>query len=406
MPDSWLIPAALACCLAVASPAFASLASDTFKDVPAGHWAEKGVAEVAIKRDLMRGYPDGTFRGDQPFTRYQFADSLVTLLGDLEAVSQTSWRPGTHPKHGFNDVPPEDRRAAILTLANDYGLFEGLPGVSGDRFEGDRTVTRDEMAQVVDNLMHLAEAKDVVRPPTEGEGPRLSDLAPQSWAYPAIQDVSQRYRVMIGFPDGTFRGPEALTRYQYAQAIAQAVPEIHALIARTVNLKQEERRRAQGPWRFQENEPWRLEALTTPSGLAGLRAGYLGYTSRWAWFADTRLTASTWDGGIGGMWKVPMWGPLQLQPLVEARAFSSGSPALGAALLAYCRPVGSPLGAHLRLGGDYAFNSSFLRNLEVGIDVPLRSKLDLSVSVSDWDVPAGAAVTPNLGITGGVWFGF
>lgn len=44
-----------------------------------GHWAEADIDRV-IAEGLMEGYPDGSFKPDQPLTRAQFATVLVKLL--------------------------------------------------------------------------------------------------------------------------------------------------------------------------------------------------------------------------------------------------------------------------------------------------------------------------------------
>jgi hypothetical protein len=47
-------------------------AADPFRDVPAGHWAAASI-EAMKAGGWLAGYPDGTFRPDQPATREEFA---------------------------------------------------------------------------------------------------------------------------------------------------------------------------------------------------------------------------------------------------------------------------------------------------------------------------------------------
>ncbi|MEW5952620.1 MAG: N-acetylmuramoyl-L-alanine amidase [Bacillota bacterium] len=49
-----------------------------FKDVPPDHWAAAAV-ESASEAGLLGGYPDGTFRGDEPVTRYELAAFAAKL---------------------------------------------------------------------------------------------------------------------------------------------------------------------------------------------------------------------------------------------------------------------------------------------------------------------------------------
>ena len=72
---------------AFAVPAFA--ASNPFMDVPANHWAYDAVAQLA-SRGVISGYPDGSYKGGQPATRYEMASIVGRALAkvDLEKASK------------------------------------------------------------------------------------------------------------------------------------------------------------------------------------------------------------------------------------------------------------------------------------------------------------------------------
>ncbi|MCS6815641.1 MAG: S-layer homology domain-containing protein, partial [Cyanobacteria bacterium] len=44
----------------------------SFYDVPSGYWADGFIRELA-SRDIIKGFPDGSFRPNDPVTRAQFA---------------------------------------------------------------------------------------------------------------------------------------------------------------------------------------------------------------------------------------------------------------------------------------------------------------------------------------------
>lgn len=48
-----------------------------------GHWAE-GVIKEVLRLGLMHGYPDGSFRPDQPATRAELAAALLNLYNKLK----------------------------------------------------------------------------------------------------------------------------------------------------------------------------------------------------------------------------------------------------------------------------------------------------------------------------------
>ncbi len=155
------------------------LVEEAFKDVPENHWAANAVVQIAVARGLMKGFPDDTFRGEAPFTRARFAVSLEALIFELEERSKTSWKSGSPAKATLSDVGSANPdRETILSLVNDYQLWDGVPAVDPESFRPDETVTRSEVAQVVRNLLASGEKLGVVlaggafRCPTCGRPPR------------------------------------------------------------------------------------------------------------------------------------------------------------------------------------------------------------------------------------------
>ena len=53
----------------------------------------------------------------------------------------------------------------------------------------------------------------------------FADVPNDHWAYPAV-DFLQNEGVMIGYPDGLFKGDQLLTRYEFAEAIARMIKDI------------------------------------------------------------------------------------------------------------------------------------------------------------------------------------
>ncbi|MCG0277337.1 MAG: N-acetylmuramoyl-L-alanine amidase [Thermanaeromonas sp.] len=75
----------LALALARGIALYFGLDSDVFsypQDI-VGHWAE-GVIRRCLELGLLKGYPDGTFRPDQPATRAELAAALLNLLDKVQ----------------------------------------------------------------------------------------------------------------------------------------------------------------------------------------------------------------------------------------------------------------------------------------------------------------------------------
>lgn len=60
---------------------------------------------------------------------------------------------------------------------------------------------------------------------------QLSDVQPTDWAFQALQSLVERYGCIAGYPDATFRGNRALTRYEFAAGLNACLDRVNELIA-------------------------------------------------------------------------------------------------------------------------------------------------------------------------------
>ncbi|HIK16167.1 MAG TPA: carbohydrate porin [Leptolyngbyaceae cyanobacterium M33_DOE_097] len=60
---------------------------------------------------------------------------------------------------------------------------------------------------------------------------QLTDVRPTDWAFQALQSLVERYGCIVGYPDRTFRGNQALTRYEFAAGVNACLDRISELIA-------------------------------------------------------------------------------------------------------------------------------------------------------------------------------
>jgi hypothetical protein len=88
----------------------APVVGQPFADVPTNHWAYDAIAELAAK-GLVEGFPDGTFKGNQPMTRYEMAMIVARIIARIEAIP-------TPP-------PPEVRRADLDAVRRDLTAATG-----------------------------------------------------------------------------------------------------------------------------------------------------------------------------------------------------------------------------------------------------------------------------------------
>ncbi|HAX89352.1 MAG TPA: hypothetical protein DCY91_24640 [Cyanobacteria bacterium UBA11370] len=59
---------------------------------------------------------------------------------------------------------------------------------------------------------------------------QLRDVSPGDWAYEALRGLVERYGCIAGYPDGTYRGNRAMTRYEFAAGLNACLNSIERLI--------------------------------------------------------------------------------------------------------------------------------------------------------------------------------
>ncbi|MGB5631436.1 MAG: iron uptake porin, partial [Waterburya sp.] len=69
---------------------------------------------------------------------------------------------------------------------------------------------------------------------------QLRDVSPTDWAYEALRSLVDRYGCIVGFPNQTYRGNQALSRYEFAAGLNSCLNQIERLIASQVTVIQED----------------------------------------------------------------------------------------------------------------------------------------------------------------------
>jgi len=60
---------------------------------------------------------------------------------------------------------------------------------------------------------------------------QLTGVRPTDWAFQALQSLVERYGCIVGYPDRTYRGNRALSRYEFAAGLNACLDKIQELIA-------------------------------------------------------------------------------------------------------------------------------------------------------------------------------
>ena len=109
---------------------------------------------------------------------------------------------------GLAEIPPSTAVHSDPVITD-----QELPTVSPPAFETDlESVSTDSLIEQVTSVS------------------QLSDVQPTDWAFQALQSLVERYGVIAGYPDGTFRGNRSMTRYEFAAALNIALNRITELM--------------------------------------------------------------------------------------------------------------------------------------------------------------------------------
>ena len=116
------------------APIFAQTVN--YSDIPDNYWAKDFIIELT-KMGIMEGFPDGTFRPNEPVTRAQFAAIL------LQANREEYWdRPDIRDSVDFSDVSNRYWAASSIDTAYTTGFMRGYPG---GIFKPELNVTREQL---------------------------------------------------------------------------------------------------------------------------------------------------------------------------------------------------------------------------------------------------------------------
>jgi len=171
-----------------------------FSDVPPNHWASDWI-EGIYNASITSGYPDGTYRPEDPVTRAEMAVFLLNGMG----VSP----PPINGSHPFSDINGHWAENYIEELY-DQSITGGYPDGT---YRPEKRVTRAEMAVFLLNSMAIS-------PPSINESHPFTDISGH-WAEIFIEELFDQ-GITGGYPDGTYRPENRVTRAEMAVFLVNA----------------------------------------------------------------------------------------------------------------------------------------------------------------------------------------
>ena len=155
----------------------------SFSDVPDDAWYSTAVKTLA-SLGMMDGYPDGTFRPDEPITRAEFATvGLAFAYDPLDASCS------------YYDVGANAWYYTYVAQATTYGWIGGYPD---NTFRPGNNITRVEVCVIVNNMLGRdADERYIDR--HEDELVHFVDLSDSYWGYYTIMESTNTHEYTGSF---------------------------------------------------------------------------------------------------------------------------------------------------------------------------------------------------------------
>ena len=169
-----------------------------FSDLTTAHWAYDYIGYLYC-RNVVSGFPDGTFRPDSETSRAEFTKWISLAFG---------WNLYNPYYSSFSDVPRTHPYYQYIETAKLRGIIVGY----GDgTFRPGNTVTRAQATK----MLVLGRGWPLVTP----YNPTFPDVLGDNWCYGYVETALRR-GIIGGFGDGTFRPNYPLTRAHLSKMLA------------------------------------------------------------------------------------------------------------------------------------------------------------------------------------------
>lgn len=112
-----------------------------------------------------------------------------------------------------------------------WNVLKLSPIVVAATFAAASSASAGEVAGNVTSVSQLAQAQQSENMGQVTSVSQFSDVQPTDWAFQALQSLVERYGCIAGYPNGTYRGNRALTRYEFAAGLNACLDRVNELIA-------------------------------------------------------------------------------------------------------------------------------------------------------------------------------
>lgn len=166
----------------------------------ADHWAKDYIGELS-KRGIFNGYEDGSFRPDLGITREEIAVALTRAL-NLEDKARRA------PYYSYSDSSYISTWALdAVNMMSKLGVFTGY---DDGLYRPQQVITREQMVAVIMRMFDNSVPKTTLNFTDEHV---IGD-----WAVSYVEGATT-LEIVAGYPDGTFRATNYITRAEAAKIL-------------------------------------------------------------------------------------------------------------------------------------------------------------------------------------------
>ena len=161
----------------------------SFSDVSNDAWYATAVKTMA-SLGMMSGYPDGTFRPDEPITRAEFATVALAFAYEPD-----------NARCSYLDVSTSAWYYTYVAQATTYGWIGGYPDGT---FRPNNSITRVEVCVIVNNMLGRTPDEDYIDR-NEDELVNFVDLSDRYWGYYTIMEATNGHEYTGNYSNETWK---------------------------------------------------------------------------------------------------------------------------------------------------------------------------------------------------------
>ena len=223
-----LSPALVGASLLVASSAYAR---ENASDQAATASTSQAVASIAPAVEPLAQRPETTVVASPTDTPESAPEqtaatsrSLAVALAQPTVESFTQLPETSVEATSASQLTPSERRPSVKS--SDSILAQQVPAV--DNTNIDSTQVLEEINRYTQGDAQESDSNTLDQVTNVSQ---LRDVSPGDWAYEALRSLVERYGCIAGYPDGTFRGNRATSRYEFAAGLNACLQQVERLIA-------------------------------------------------------------------------------------------------------------------------------------------------------------------------------